>query len=160
MRLEDRSDWQNILAQVTNNWNSRTHKSIGNLRPKDLTSRTKAVAIDRKIAPKLEPSPYDWERNRKEYEKHGKIKLGSWVYIPIVVTRGPKSRGLKSYDEQVSKALFVGLRNILSETHIKRFFGFANIYKQLASQPKWFQFAIRVALVVMEPAQFTLMLGI
>jgi hypothetical protein len=89
MRHQNRTDWPNILDQVTLNMNSTKHRTIGNLRPIDLTSREKAVAVDVAIGFAKESNFKDHRQNEIDFLKNSPIQVNDYVIIAIPsATRG------------------------------------------------------------------------
>ena len=102
MRHNNSEDWPNMLDIVTRNWNHREHKSIGNLRPINLTSREKAVEIDLRRGYKAEPDYSEMAKNQQDFIKKSDLHVGDYAYIPYAPTKGYKStRGIKGHDIQV-----------------------------------------------------------
>lgn len=77
---------------MVHNFNTRRHPSIGNLRPIDVASKTKAVAIDYAV-PNTEPPFSESKTNQEDFQNQSgtslKIVKGSYVFIsPPKVKRG------------------------------------------------------------------------
>ena len=92
MRSLSRTDWPNLVARVTQNANNARHKSLGYLRPSDLNSREKSVALDLKIGLKANPTFRDWEKNREKDERSGSLRKNDFVYV-VVSTTSPQKAG-------------------------------------------------------------------
>ena len=90
-------NWPDAVPFAVDALNSTYHRSLGNLRPKDLNSREKAVLIDRKIGFPKEPNFDDVEKNIEYYLKHSDLFVNDYVYVVAIKNKGQ----LNSTDRQV-----------------------------------------------------------
>ena len=93
MRVEHTSKWPNLVEQVTFNSNHSYHRKLGNLRPIDLNSRTKAVALDQEIGIPTETPFREFAKNKALYKKTGDLKVNDWVYLMVPHTNPPPRVG-------------------------------------------------------------------
>ena len=96
MRRTDSQNWPAFLSQITSNFNTRKHPSLGGLRPIDLNSKEKSVKLDQYVQ-KEEPNWRDFAKNRDEFASKSNIKVGSYVFI----YKPYKRRKQRGFDEQV-----------------------------------------------------------
>ncbi len=94
MHTANTKKWEHLVEKVTYNHNYSHHESLGNLRPIDLNSREKAVALyGKRKGLEEEPSFRDFEKNKQLYEKKGTIKEGDYVYLAVPSTSAPPKAG-------------------------------------------------------------------
>ena len=97
MRRSESENWPDLLPQMTLNFNSRKHPSLGGLRPIDLNSKEKSVKLDEYVQ-KQEPNFRDFEKSQSDFQASSKIKVGSYVYV----YKPYKRRKQRGFDIQVS----------------------------------------------------------
>ena len=97
MRSRNTDNWETLLEQATHNSNYSHHKTLGNLSPIDLNSRTKAVNLDLQRGLQPETSFREFRTNQKEYEKRGKIQVNDFCYLAVPSTNPPKAGAFQVY---------------------------------------------------------------
>lgn len=98
MRRTDSQNWPLLLPQITLNFNSRKHASLGGLRPIELNSKEKSVLLDEYVQ-KQEPNFRDFEKQRTQFSASSQIQVGSYVYV----YKPYKRRKQRGFDIQVRR---------------------------------------------------------
>ena len=98
LRIRNRRDWENLVANVVQNLNQLRRKTLGGLRPVDLSSYTKATAIDKAIGFERESKFSEHKQNIADFHARTDLDVGDYVYIS-------PNRPLRSFHIQVSKPL-------------------------------------------------------
>jgi len=95
LRVKNRRDWENVLPNVVQNLNRLARKSLGGLRPVDLSSFTKATAIDKAIGFDKETNYSEHKQNILEFQQSTDLNVGDFAYIS-------PNRPLRSFQIQVT----------------------------------------------------------
>lgn len=99
MRSQETRNWPELVDKIVHNWNFRSHKSLGNLKPAQLNSPEKSVLLDQYVN-KKESTFEERRQNEKDYEQDGKIQVNSYVFI------SPNIKRHRGFHEQVSAMFF------------------------------------------------------
>ena len=99
MRRTDSENWPSLLSQITLNFNTRKHASLGGLRPIDLNSKEKSVLLD-SVVQKSEPNFRDFGDMRADFQANSRIQVGSYVFIYKPFQR----RRQRGFDIQVTRS--------------------------------------------------------
>lgn len=79
-------NWVELLDKICLDYNNTPSKSIGWLKPNDITNvydsvKVRKAKLAHNILPYSEPNFRDQQKNQQEFEKSSDIKKGSYVYL-------------------------------------------------------------------------------